>query len=290
MLSDDPWSLVESIPRYQGPSVPIELGTQPNRPQYSMVAGSIDTSFSMSHGSSASRPVGTEVPMTRGTKLHRAPRQLATMAPGYLETSLHRSGISLATPLHREMGRQVPWPSSRLGTMVPRGHMSHDTPPSGLLGTSTIKSLEGYWDLGPWRSQRPWSWISQGPLSTKVPRHPAIEVPAIPRRPSGQAAIGNSVPSISSTPWPIALMGTLPPRVPMPSTRQAFECRMVPGRPGSRGAWGTRNPVVDGRSTGLIPRRSRRQGAARTPVPYMVDGQATPGSHGPSSTLVPASA
>ena len=127
-------------------------------------------------------------------------------------------------------------------------------------------------DIGTWVPGIATALVMDIPRTAQYQGSPASSDrgPGHTKAPSGQAAIGNSVPSISSTPWSLALMGPLPPRVPMPSTRQAFECRMVPGRPGSRGAWGTRNPVVDGRSTGLIPRRSRRPGSREDPWYHIV--------------------
>ena len=88
--------------------------------------------------------------------------------------------------------------------------------------------------MGPWRSQQPWSPISHDHLGTKVPGHPATEVPAITMHPSGQAAVGNSVPSCHRPPWSLALMGPSTSLVPRPSPHQDSAGRMVPVRTTSR--------------------------------------------------------
>jgi hypothetical protein len=149
MLSDDPWSLVESFPRRQGLSVPSRLDSQPARPQGTTETRSIGINSPMSLDPSVPCPVATKGPMTPETMSPRGFHQLVTMVPVELGTLSHRVEMSLATPVHRRMGRQVPWSTSRLGTMVPRRILSHDAWRPGSLGTSTIEPIEGYWDRGP---------------------------------------------------------------------------------------------------------------------------------------------
>jgi hypothetical protein len=145
MLSDGPWSLVESFPRRQGPSVPSRHETQPTRWQGPTETGSIGTNSPGPHDPSAPCPVGTEGPMTLGTMSPRGYRRLDTMVPRLLGTLPHRTGMSLAPLLPRRMGHQVPWLMSRLGTMVPRRPKSHDARRPGSLGTSTTELFQECW-------------------------------------------------------------------------------------------------------------------------------------------------
>jgi hypothetical protein len=148
MLSDDPWSLVESFPRRQGLSVPSRLETQPTRPQGSTETRSIGTKSPISLDHSVPCPVATMEPTTPETKSPWGFHRLVTMVLVDHGTLSHRVEMSLATLVHRRMGRQVPWPTSHLGTMVPRRILSHDAWLPGSLGTSTIELLEEYWIRG----------------------------------------------------------------------------------------------------------------------------------------------
>ena len=339
MLSDDPWSLDESFPRRQGLSVPSRLETWPAWPQGPTETRSIGTNSPMSLDPSVPCPVATKGPMTPETMPPWGFSQLVTMVPVDLGTLSHRVGMSLATPVHRRMGRQVPWPASRLGAMVPRRMQSHDAQRPGSLETSTIKLLEEYGDrghagpsipsgcgqqgieaareilamsgprscraldpkrarttwiqclpcyMGPRRLQQPWSPTSHDHLGTKVPGHPATEVPAITMHPSRQANGGDSVPSCHRPPWSLALMGPSTSLVSRSSPHQYPAGRMVPIRTTSHGAcdgWesGRRWSIDRIDLPGIEASRSRQDLGT-----IGIDGRTVPRSHGPSRTPVPA--
>jgi hypothetical protein len=195
MLSDDPWSLVESFPRHQAPSIPSRLDPQPARSRGPTKTGWIGTNSPRSLDPSAPCPVDIEGPMTLGTKSHWARHRLANMVPVDLATLPPRTGMSLATLLHRRPGRSVPWLTSRPGTMVTRRPMSHDDRLPRSLGTSTIELPEGCWKQGlvmpsfpSWCGQHgikafPGTWVPSDcsghgrrrPAGTSVPRCPGIQ-------------------------------------------------------------------------------------------------------------------
>ena len=220
------------------------------------------------------------------------------MVPRLLGTLPHRTGMSLATLLPRRMGRQVPWPMSRLGTMVPRRPMSHDARRPGSLGTSTIELFQECWDRGltgplvpscagnmdprlPMVTWDPSDRSGHGRrrlhehLGTKVPGHPAIDIPAVaiaPEQASCRPQLGTLMSSATLVPCLHGDLGKPGPKVfatpifRMPHGRRGRSISQAPVRAG--------NPVVDGRSTGLVPRGSRRQGAMMTRVPSpSMDGQ-----------------
>jgi hypothetical protein len=148
MLSDDPWSLVESFPRRQGLSVPSRLDSQPPRPQGPTVTRSIGTNSPISLDPSVPCPVATKGPMTPETMSPWGFHHLVSLVPVDLGTLSHRVEMFLAILVHRRIGRQVPWLTSRLGIMIPRRIGFLDAWRPGSLGTSTIELFARYWDRG----------------------------------------------------------------------------------------------------------------------------------------------
>jgi hypothetical protein len=177
MLSDDPWSLVESFPRRQGLPVPSGLGTQPARSKGLVETREVGTNTTASHGPSANRSLGPLPYRYQGAHVagsHAARNPSSTWNHG---PDVNRD--------HAASNHQVPWDLvfPVLG-------------PPWSLAASTIKP-----DRGP---------------GARVPGYPATEVPMIPRRPCGQAAAGNSAPSSHRPPWSLALMGPSLTRVSGP--------------------------------------------------------------------------
>ena len=201
MLSDGPWSLVESFPRRQGPSVPSRLGSQPPRSQGPRETRSIGTNSPMSLDPSVPCPVATKEPMTTETMSPWGFHRLVTMVPVDLGTLSHRLAMSLATPVHRRMGRQVPWPiespwyhgpSTTPGPMMPG-----DQGRSGHRRSSSSRNIE--------------TEVLPGPRSQACAGNKGSKPPAAHRRCWGRGLAGPSVPSLRGQHGSNAFLGTWVP-------------------------------------------------------------------------------
>ena len=249
VLSDQPWSLVESIPRVQGSWDPSRLGTQPSRSQDVLETGWIETDFPTSHAPSAPRFLGFRLYWHRG--LQKAGNQHA-------QDSL--------PPWHN--GSQKPWdPVASSGKApgdpvassgkVPGDHGSRASPwireprSTDIQRSRSPRRQVAGKNLVPFTDRLPWSMVLIGGSSTQAPRPPTY-----------QWAASVMVPNFHHFPRCSGYLDSRKSLVSSGSMRDTHQGSIDSSRPRDLGhldSQGTRNRVDRGRSTSLIPGWSRHQ-------------------------------